>query len=342
MRIAIDAMGGDYAPKEMIKGAMMALEQRKDLELILVGDQNKINEELSSLKVKDPRIHVVDAPEVIGFDEQPTLAIRRKKKSSIVVGLHLVKNKEAEAFVSAGSTGALLAGGLFILGRIEGISRPALTVFVPTPKGDPMLLDVGANADLKAKNLREFAIMGSLYAEKIVGKTDPKVALLNNGSEEGKGSELTKEAYKLISQRPNLNFIGNIEGRDIPDATADVIVTDGFTGNIYIKTAEGVANIIMSTLKQSFLSSVKGKIAALLMKDELKKLKASFNSEEIGGAPFLGVDGVLIKAHGNSNAFAFMNAIFQAQRALEANYIEELKQRVKEISSSDGPEDQDM
>lgn len=342
MRIAIDAMGGDYAPKEMIKGALMALEQRKDLELILVGDQNKINEELSSLKVEDPRIHVVDAPEVIGFDEQPTLAIRRKKKSSIVVGLHLVKNKEAEAFVSAGSTGALLAGGLFILGRIEGISRPALTVFVPTPKGDPMLLDVGANADLKAKNLREFAIMGSLYAEKIVGKTDPKVALLNNGSEEGKGSELTKEAYKLISQQPNLNFIGNIEGRDIPDATADVIVTDGFTGNIYIKTAEGVANIIMSTLKQSFLSSVKGKIAALLMKDELKKLKASFNSEEIGGAPFLGVDGVLIKAHGNSNAFAFMNAIFQAQRALEANYIEELKQRVKEISSSDGPEDQDM
>ncbi|MDO5063190.1 MAG: phosphate acyltransferase PlsX [Peptostreptococcaceae bacterium] len=339
MIIAVDAMGGDYAPKEMVKGALDAINKEKKLELILVGDEVKIRQELDLYQADRSRIRIVNATEVIGFDEQPTLAIRRKKNSSIVVGLNLVKNKEADAFVSAGSTGALLAGGLFILGRIQGISRPALTVFVPTPKGNPMLLDVGANADLKAKNLREFAIMGSLYAEKIVGKIDPKVALLNNGSEEGKGSELTKEAYKLIAEQKNLNFVGNIEGRDIPDATADVIVTDGFTGNIYIKTAEGVANIIMSTLKQSFLSSFKGKIAALLMKSELSKIKSAFNSEEIGGAPFLGVDGILIKAHGNSNAFAFMNAIFQAQRALEANYIDELKSRVQDLVSENG-EDQ--
>lgn len=332
MKIAIDAMGGDYAPKETVKGALDALQRQKNLELILVGDETKIREELSARSADQTRISIVHAAEVIGFDEQPTLAIRRKKNSSIVVGLNLVKNKEADAFVSAGSTGALLAGGLFILGRIKGISRPALTVFIPTPKGMPMLLDVGANADLKAKNLREFAIMGSLYAEKTIGKTNPKVALLNNGSEEGKGSELTKEAYRLLSEQKQLNFVGNIEGRDIPQAQVDVVVTDGFTGNVYIKTAEGVAGIIMSTLKQSFLSSVKGKIAALLMKDELKKLKSTFNSEEIGGAPFLGVDGILIKAHGNSSSFAFMNAIFQAQKALEANYIKELKEQVEHIT----------
>lgn len=338
MKIAIDAMGGDYAPQEMVKGALLAIENEKNIELILVGDEEKINRELENLSADKNKFRIIHATEVIGFDEQPTVAIRKKKNSSIVVGLNLVKNKEADAFVSAGSTGALLAGGLFILGRIKGVSRPALTVFIPTPKGNPMLLDVGANSDLKAKSLREFAIMGALYAEKIVGKKNPKVALLNNGSEEGKGSELTKEAYKMIASQSEINFIGNIEGRDIPEATADVIVTDGFTGNVYIKTAEGVANIIMSTLKESFLSSFKGKVAALLMKNDLRKLKSTFNSEEIGGAPFLGVDGILIKAHGNSNAFAFSNAIFQAKRALEAKYIDELKEKIASITDKQGQE----
>ncbi len=328
MRIAIDAMGGDFAPKEMVQGGLIALQKDPRIELIMVGDEEKIAGELESFSGDKSRIRIVHASEVIGFDEQPTMAIRKKKNSSIVMGLKLVKEKEADAFVSAGSTGALLAGGLFILGRIKGISRPALTVFVPTPKGNPMLLDVGANADVKPKNLQEFALMGSLYYEKIIGKSRPKVALLNNGSEEGKGSELTKEAYQLISAQENINFIGNIEGRDVTEVVADVVVTDGFTGNVYIKTAEGIASIIMSSLKESFLSSTKGKIAGLLMKNNIKTLKSAFNSEEIGGAPFLGVDGVLIKAHGNSNAYAFSNAIFQAVRALDANYIEELKQEV--------------
>ncbi len=328
MRIAIDAMGGDFAPKEMVQGGLIALQKDPRIELIMVGDEEKVAAELGSFRGDKSRIRIVHASEVIGFDEQPTMAIRKKKNSSIVLGLKLVKEKEADAFVSAGSTGALLAGGLFILGRIKGISRPALTVFVPTPKGNPMLLDVGANADVKPKNLQEFALMGSLYYEKIIGKSRPKVALLNNGSEEGKGSELTKEAYRLISEQKNINFIGNIEGRDVTEVVADVVVTDGFTGNVYIKTAEGIASIIMSTLKESFLSSTKGKIAGLLMKNNIKTLKSAFNSEEIGGAPFLGVDGVLIKAHGNSNAYAFSNAIFQAVRALDANYIEELKQEV--------------
>ncbi len=338
MIIAVDAMGGDHAPRETVRGAIEVLKNEKELQIVLVGEERKINEELEKLTADRSRLRIVHADEVIGFDEQPTVAIRKKKNSSIVVGLNLVKNGEADAFVSAGSTGALLAGGLFILGRIKGISRPALTVFVPAPKGSPMLLDVGANADLKAKNLHEFAIMGSLYFEKIIGKTDPKVALLNNGTEEGKGSELTKEAYRLLSEEQSIRFVGNIEGRDVTEAAADVIVTDGFTGNVYIKTAEGIAGVIMKSLKESFMSSLKGKLAALLMKSELTRLKAAFNSEEIGGAPFLGVEKVLIKAHGNSNAYAFSNAILQAKRAIEADYIRELKQKLAELSVDEAGE----
>ncbi len=325
MKIAIDAMGGDHAPFEIIKGALMALEGNKDIQLVFVGREEVIKENLEKLNEKTDGYEIVDAKEVIGFDETPTSAIRKKKDSSIVVGLNLVKNKKAQAFVSAGSTGALLAGGLFIVGRIKGVARPALTVLMPTPLGTPMLLDVGANADIKAKSLHEFAIMGALYSEKILGHKKPKVAILNNGSEEGKGSELTKEAYRLIAEDKSLNFIGNVEGRDIPYATADVIVTDGFTGNIYIKAAEGIASIIMKTLKDTLMASTKGKIAGLLMKDGLKQVKSAFDSEEIGGAPFLGIDGILIKAHGNSSAYAFSNAVLQAKRAIEANYIEDLR-----------------
>lgn len=335
MRIAVDAMGGDYGPQEIIKGSLDAQKLFPDIELIFVGQEQVIKEELKKQGQNPDAAEIVNATEVIGFDEQPTVAIRKKKDSSIVVGLKLVKEGGAQAFVSAGSTGALLAGGLFILGRIKGISRPALTVFLPTPKGYPMLLDVGANSDLKPKNLQEFAVMGSLYSEKILGKTNPKVAILNNGSEEGKGSELTKEAYRLIKEETKLNFVGNIEGRDITQAIADVVVTDGFTGNVYIKTAEGVAEIIMKELKNSLMSSFKGKLAGMLIKEDLKKLKASFNSEEIGGAPFLGVDGILIKAHGNSNAFAFANAIGQAKKALDADYIDELKEKIGELATSE-------
>lgn len=329
MRIAIDVMGGDNAPQEIIKGALMAQEKNQEIELVLVGPKDIIESNLESASPRG-KVEIVHASEVIGFDETPTTAIRRKKDSTIVVGLNLVKDKNVQAFVSAGSTGALLAGGLFIVGRIKGIARPALTVFLPTPLADPMLLDVGANADVKAKNLQDFALMGSLYREKILGHQRPRVALLNNGTEEGKGSELTKEAYKLLSEDPRINFVGNIEGRDIPYGAADVVVTDGFTGNVYIKSAEGIASVIMASLKKSLLSSTKGKIAGLLMKASLKEIKSAFDSEEVGGAPFLGIDGILIKAHGNSSAYAFSNAVLQAQSAIEANYIEDLKERFQE------------
>lgn len=330
MKIAIDAMGGDHAPYEIIKGALDAKKRNKEIELILVGQEAVINENLDKLNENRERVSIVHASEVIGFDETPTTAIRKKKDSSIVVGLNLVKEKKADAFVSAGSTGALLAGGLFIVGRIKGVSRPALTVFFPTPLGQPMLLDVGANADVKAKNIHEFALMGALYSEKILGHKNPKVALLNNGSEAGKGSELTKEAYKLMESDGNINFIGNIEGRDVAYATADVVVTDGFTGNIFIKTAEGIASIIMSTIKDTLMKSTKGKFAGMLIKDDIRGIRNSFNADEIGGAPFLGIAGILIKAHGNSNAYAFSNAVEQAKSAIEANYIEDLKAKFAE------------
>lgn len=339
MKIAIDAMGGDYAPYEIIKGALEAQEKNQNIQLIFIGKEDIIQETLTKLKAKTENTEIIHASEIIGFDETPTLAIRKKKDSSIVLGLKMVKEKRADAFVSAGSTGALLAGGLFIIGRVKGIARPALTVFVPTPEGNPMLLDVGANADVKAQNLHEFAVMGSLYSEKILGHKNPKVALLNNGTEEGKGSELTKEAYKLLAEDKSINFIGNIEGRDVTSAMADVIVTDGFTGNIYIKTAEGIAGIIMKTLKDTLMSSTKGKIAGLMMKDGLKKVKSAFDSEEIGGAPFLGIDGVLIKAHGNSNAYAFSNAVEQAIKAIEANYIDDLRTKfAQETAEEDAKE----
>lgn len=324
MRIAVDAMGGDHAPLEIIRGALEARKKASNLEIVLVGAPDVIGSALQTLGASEADVTVVPASEVIGFDEVPTKAIRRKKDSSIVVGLNLLKEKQVDAFVSAGSTGALLAGGLFIVGRIKGIARPALTVFVPTPSGSPMLLDIGANADVKSRHLHEFAIMGSLYCQRTRGIAAPRVALLNNGTEEGKGSELTKEAYQLLKEEPEINFVGNMEAREVALATADVIVTDGFTGNIYIKTAEGIASLLMKTIKQSLLSSLKGKLAALLMKNSLKGVKAAFDSEEVGGAPFLGINGVLIKAHGNSSAYAISNAIWQAYLAVESGYIADL------------------
>lgn len=339
MKIAIDAMGGDYAPSEIIKGAIKFIGENKSAKLFIIGKENIINKHISETIKNQNNIEIINAEEVIEFDEAPALAIRRKKKSSIVIGMKMLKNKEIDAFVSAGSTGALLAGGLFIVGRIKGIKRPALSVFLPSPKKNSMLLDIGANSDVKPKNLQEFAIMGSLYTKKIMGINNPTVALLNNGTEEGKGSELTKEAYKLLMNTQNINFIGNIEAREVSNGDIDVIVTDGFTGNIYIKTAEGIAKIIMSSLKESIMSSLKSKIAGLFLKSNFKKIKQQFNSEEIGGAPFLGIDGIIIKAHGNSKEYAFFNAINQAKRAIQSNYVEDLKKELIECDVEEKDED---
>ena len=331
MRIAVDAMGGDNAPYEIVVGALDAVKGNPDITVVLVGKEDEINRIIDE-KTKDRTgIEVVNATEVIEFDDVPTKAVRSKKDSSLVVAMKLVKDKQADAFLSAGSTGAILVGGLFIVGRIKGIDRPALTGFFPNPKGYTVLLDIGANADCKARNILEFGVMGSLYAEKVLGIKNPSVGLLNNGTEEGKGNDLTKEAFALMKGSDQINFYGNIEGRDMPAGTVDVAVTDGFTGNVVLKTTEGVASTIMKMMKDALMSSTKGKIAGAMIKSDMKALKDGFSADAIGGAPFLGVDGVVLKAHGNSRAIAITNAILQARRFKESNYIEELKAHIEQL-----------
>ncbi|MBP6143096.1 MAG: phosphate acyltransferase PlsX [Proteocatella sp.] len=331
MRIAVDAMGGDNAPYEIVVGALDAVKGNSDITVVLVGKEDEINKIIDE-KTKDRSgIEVVNATEVIEFDDVPTKAVRSKKDSSLVVAMKLVKDKQADAFLSAGSTGAILVGGLFIVGRIKGIDRPALTGFFPNPKGYTVLLDIGANADCKARNILEFGVMGSLYAEKVLGIKNPSVGLLNNGTEEGKGNDLTKEAFALMKGSDQINFYGNIEGRDMPAGTVDVAVTDGFTGNVVLKTTEGVASTIMKMMKDALMSSTKGKIAGAMIKSDMKALKDGFSADAIGGAPFLGVDGVVLKAHGNSRAIAITNAILQARRFKESNYIEELKAHIEQL-----------
>ncbi len=331
MRIAVDAMGGDNAPYEIVVGALDAVKSNPDITVVLVGKEDEINKIIDE-KTKDRSgIEVVNATEVIEFDDVPTKAVRSKKDSSLVVAMKLVKDKQADAFLSAGSTGAILVGGLFIVGRIKGIDRPALTGFFPNPKGYTVLLDIGANADCKARNILEFGVMGSLYAEKVLGIKNPSVGLLNNGTEEGKGNDLTKEAFALMKGSDQINFYGNIEGRDMPAGTVDVAVTDGFTGNVVLKTTEGVASTIMKMMKDALMSSTKGKIAGAMIKSDMKALKDGFSADAIGGAPFLGVDGVVLKAHGNSRAIAITNAILQARRFKESNYIEELKAHIEQL-----------
>ena len=331
MRIAVDAMGGDNAPYEIVVGALDAVKGNPDITVVLVGKEDEINKIIDE-KTKDRSgIEVVNATEVIEFDDVPTKAVRSKKDSSLVVAMKLVKDKQADAFLSAGSTGAILVGGLFIVGRIKGIDRPALTGFFPNPKGYTVLLDIGANADCKARNILEFGVMGSLYAEKVLGIKNPSVGLLNNGTEEGKGNDLTKEAFALMKGSDQINFYGNIEGRDMPAGTVDDAVTDGITGNVVLKTTEGVASTIMKMMKDALMSSTKGKIAGAMIKSDMKALKDGFSADAIGGAPFLGVDGVVLKAHGNSRAIAITNAILQARRFKESNYIEELKAHIEQL-----------
>lgn len=332
MRVALDAMGGDYAPLEIVLGAVDAVNKYEDVTAVLVGDQEKIEEILSNQNVDRSRIEVVHTTEVISNNESPTKAVRGKKDASLVVAQKMLKEKKVDAFVGASSTGALLVGGLFVVGRIKGIDRPALTGFFPTPKGFTVLLDIGANAECKPRNLQEFAIMGSLYAEKVLGIKNPSIGLVSNGSEEGKGTDLTKESFKLLSETPHINFYGNIEGTDLPKGTVDVAITDGFTGNVILKTTEGVASTIMKMMKDTLMSSTKGKIGGALIKNDMKKLKDGFSADSFGGAPFLGIDGVVIKAHGNSKAIAISNAIAQSKRFRDSNYIEDLKIKLHELN----------
>ncbi len=321
MKIAVDGMGGDNAPFATVKGAVDAIKELP-VDIVLTGDRERLEIELEKYEYDKNRIQIIHTSQKIENEDKPVKAIRAKTDSSMVIAMQLVKDKKADAVVSAGNTGALLAGGLFVIGRIRGIDRPALCVCLPTKKGFSIMLDAGANADCKPLNIRQFALMGSIYSNKVMNVENPVVKIVNVGSEEGKGNELTKQSSELLKSEKGIVFGGNIEARDIPSGDADVIVCDGFTGNVVLKLIEGVAGFLMSNLKSVFMSSLKNKIAAILVKKDLSDMKKRLDYSEYGGAPLIGVNGALIKAHGSSDSNAFKNAIRQAASYAEGNVID--------------------
>ena len=312
--VALDAMGGDYAPLETVKGAVDAVKEL-DVNIKLVGPAEQLRAELAKYQYDKERIEIVHASEVIGTDESPTMAIRRKKDSSLVVALNLVKN------------GALLTGALLIVGRLPGVERPALGTCLPTKTGFTFLLDSGANVDCKPKYLEQFAKMGSVYVENVFGIKNPKVALVNIGAEKEKGNALTKETYELLEQTDTINFTGNIEPRNIPYGEADVIVCDGFVGNTILKLSEGLAKTIFEILKGEIMQGFY-KVGALILKTPFKNMKKFMDSDEIGGAPFIGLKSLVVKAHGSSNAKAFKNAVRQCVLFAEADIIGKIKDKI--------------
>lgn len=328
MKIVVDAFGGDYAPYEIIAGAVKALKANPEINIVLVGDKDKITEILQTLVFVSDRLEIVHAPDVVTMDESPSVAIRTKKTSSIVVAFdYLKQNEDAVALISAGSTGATLAGSVLKLGRIKGVSRPALAPLLPTMNdGNVMLLDCGANAECKAENLLHFGLMGSEYM-KAMGIKKPKVALLNIGTEEEKGSEMVKEAYQLL-KNSKLNFIGNIEARDVMRGNVDVVVCDGFSGNVCLKTIEGTAEILFGEIKEVTHSSFKSKIGALLLKNGLYGIKKKYDYRKVGGAPMLGVSKIVLKCHGNSKSESIATTVEQAWTLAKNNLIEKVSKAI--------------
>ena len=325
MKIILDGMGGDNAPEAIVEGAVLASREIEH-QILIIGQEEKIRAELDNHRYDADKISVINATEIISNDEAPVRAVRSKKDSSIVRGINMVKHGEGDIFISAGSTGALLAGGLFILGRIQGIDRPALASIYPIIGGIPSLLvDAGANADCKPNNLLEFGMMGSIYMEKVLGREQPRVGLVNIGAEAAKGSTLTKAAYDLLEQS-HLNFTGNVEAREVPKGACDVIVTDGFTGNILLKLTEGLAWNILQVIKQRFTDGVKAKLGAALLLDKIKGLK-----KEFGGAPILGVRGPIVKMHGSSNANAVKNTILKGIPYVSEHVVDKIQNSVLEI-----------
>ena len=328
VRVAVDAMGGDYAPKEVVKGAVEAAAERSELKIFLVGRQERINEELAAYTYDKKQIEVVHAQDVITNDEAPVMAIRRKKDSSVVVAMNLVKDGQADAFVSAGSTGAVLVGGQFIVGRIKGIERPPLAPLIPTEKGVSLLIDCGANVDARSSHLVQFARMGSLYMEHVVGVKKPKVAIVNIGAEEEKGNALVKETYPLLKECGDIHFTGSIEARDIPSGAADVIVCEAFVGNVILKLYEGLAATLIAQIKGGMMASARSKIGALLVKPALKQTLKGFDASRYGGAPMLGLNGLVVKTHGNSKSLEIKNSIIQCITFCEQRINEKIKEKI--------------
>ena len=327
-RVAVDAMGGDNAPVEIVKGAVEAVTENKNIKVYLTGKEAIVKQELSKYTYDEAQIEVVNAEEVIETAEPPVMAIRKKKDSSIVVAMNLVKDGTCDAFVSAGSSGAVLVGGQLIVGRIKGIERPPLAPLIPTEKGCSLLIDCGANVDARPSHLVQFAKMGSIYMESVMGIDKPRVAIVNIGAEEEKGNALVKETFPLLKNCPEINFIGSIEARDIPSGYADVIVCEAFAGNIILKMYEGVGATLIKKVKAGMMTSLRSKIGALLVKPALKETLKGFSLEEYGGAPLLGLNGLVVKTHGSSKSIEIKNSILQGVTFKEQKINEKIKEKV--------------
>ena len=325
VKVALDAMGGDNAPVAIVQGAVDAINTSKDIKVFLVGKEALVKEELAKYNYNAEQVEIVDATEVIEMAEPPVMAIRKKKDSSIVKALHLVKEGTCDAFVSAGSSGAVLVGGQLIVGRIKGVERPPLAPLIPTETGASLLIDCGANVDARPSHLVQFAKMGSVYMENVMGIKNPKVAIVNIGAEEEKGNALVKETFPLLKNTPEINFIGSIEARDIPKGYADVIVCEAFVGNVILKLYEGVGGTLIKKVKEGMITSLRSKIGALLVKPALKTCLKSFDLEEYGGAPLLGLKGLVVKTHGSSKAVEIKNTILQCKTFKEHNINEKIK-----------------
>ena len=328
INVAVDAMGGDNAPVEIIKGAAQAVQQSERIKVFLVGKEEVIQKELANYSLPQEQVEIVNATEVIETAEPPVAAIRAKKDSSIVKGMKLVKDGTCDAFVSAGSTGAVLVGGQVLVGRNKGVERPPLAPVIPTAKGAALLIDCGANVDARPSHLVQFAQMGSIYMENVLGVKNPKVGLVNIGAEEEKGNALVKETFPLLKECKEINFVGSVEARDIPAGAVDVVVCEAFVGNVILKMYEGVGSVMLHEIKKGMLSTLRSKIGALLVKPALKETLKTFDLEQYGGAPLLGLKGLVVKTHGSSKAVEIKNSILQCETFKEQQINEKIKARL--------------